>query len=232
MLSWIRNLHTCNTELVLVKGPGQAAAIPWSCLPPRDPPQHPPCEHGASPRGRALRAPMGALARGTYCLGVSCDPVPLAGRGQLCCLLQDFGERQEVVEKQEPFSLRKAYACQRGTGAAIPGSCGHAGLRGPHSPALTSSRRQEKFSVAAGGRGGYVPGKEGGRPHLWPEKPAGARTSPRAAVRGGGGRAGTHPAPQPAGRCRRAWPAGRSCTSRRRRSWFPLWRCCWPPGPG
>lgn len=32
----------------------------------------------------------------------------------------------------------------------------------PHPSALTSSRRQEKFSVDAGGRGGYVPGKEGG----------------------------------------------------------------------
>lgn len=34
-------------------------------------------------------------------------------------------------------------------------------LLGPHPSALTSSRRQEKFSVDAGGRGGYVPGKEG-----------------------------------------------------------------------
>lgn len=111
MLSWIRNLHTCNVELLLVQGLWPAWSHPVQCEQrrvchlPRDPPQHPPCRGRALPRGRALGAPMGALGCCTHCLGVGCDPEPLAGCGQLCCLLQDFREGQEVVEKQEPFSL-------------------------------------------------------------------------------------------------------------------------------
>lgn len=48
---------------------------------------------------------MGATAHGTYCLCVGCDPYPLGGCRQLCCLLQDFREGQEIVEEQEPFTL-------------------------------------------------------------------------------------------------------------------------------
>ena len=40
-----------------------------------------------------------------HCLCVGCDPEPLAGWGQLCCLLQDFWEGQEVAEEEEPFTL-------------------------------------------------------------------------------------------------------------------------------
>lgn len=48
---------------------------------------------------------MGALAHGSYYLCVGCDPDPFAGWGQLCCLLQDFREGQEIVEEQEPLTL-------------------------------------------------------------------------------------------------------------------------------
>lgn len=40
-----------------------------------------------------------------HCLCVGSDPDPLGGWGQLCCLLQDFREGQEILEEQEPFTL-------------------------------------------------------------------------------------------------------------------------------
>lgn len=49
--------------------------------------------------GPAGAASMDAVAHGTYCLCVGSDPDPLGGWGQLCCLLQDFREGQEIVEE-------------------------------------------------------------------------------------------------------------------------------------
>lgn len=122
MLSWIRNLHTCNREsccwhgrVGLLLGPspphaqqeqpqgavasflGTARVTHWWAAP---------CGCAAVPwAGTVGVAPMGALECGTYRLCVGRDPDPLAGRGQLRCLLQDFREGQEVVEEQEPLTL-------------------------------------------------------------------------------------------------------------------------------
>ena len=120
MLRWIRNLHTCKTESCCWHGGV------WPVLGPSPPHmqqekhrvgavsslsstptsltggQHPVALSWA---GTAGAAPVGALARGTHHLRVGCDPDPLGGCGQLCCLLQDFREGQEIVEEQEPFAL-------------------------------------------------------------------------------------------------------------------------------
>lgn len=55
---------------------------------------------------------MDAVTHGTYCLCVGSDTDPLGGWGQLCCLLQDFREGQEIVEEQEPFTLCRDYVSQ------------------------------------------------------------------------------------------------------------------------
>lgn len=122
MLSWIRNLHTYKAEtfswhsefwLVLCPRPPQAhqelphgqchlfSALSLCCSL-----MGSTCWHGALPwAGTAGAASMDAMAHGTYCLCVGSDPNPLGGHGQLCCLLQDFREGQEIVEEQEPFTL-------------------------------------------------------------------------------------------------------------------------------